>query len=81
MFENIIGNERNKEILKKAIEINKTSHSYIFCGTEGIGKKLIAKELAKKILCLDEKNNTCKCISQKTGAFGDSRNPFFCMSK
>ena len=41
MFENIIGNERNKEILKKAIEINKTSHSYIFCGTEGIGKKLI----------------------------------------
>ena len=75
MFENIIGNERNKEILEKAIEINKTSHSYIFCGTEGIGKKLIAKELAKKILCLDEKNNTCKCKS--CIEFDSDNNPDF----
>lgn len=75
MFENIIGNERNKEILKKAIEINKTSHSYIFCGAEGIGKKLIAKELAKKILCLDEKNNTCKCKS--CIEFDSDNNPDF----
>lgn len=75
MFEKIIGNERNKEILKKAIEINKTSHSYIFCGTEGIGKKLIAKELAKEILCLEEKNNTCKCKS--CIEFDSDNNPDF----
>lgn len=75
MFENIIGNERNKEILEKAIEINKTSHSYIFCGTEGIGKKLIAKELAKEILCLEEKNNTCKCKS--CIEFDSDNNPDF----
>ena len=75
MFEKIIGNERNKEILKKAIEINKTSHSYIFCGTEGIGKKLIAKELAKEILCLEEKKNTCKCKS--CIEFDSDNNPDF----
>ena len=49
MFEKILGNERNKEILEKAIKLNKTSHSYLFWGTEGIGKKLIAKEVAKRI--------------------------------
>ena len=75
MFENIIGNKRNKEILKKAIEINKTSHSYIFCGTEGIGKKLIAKELAKKILCLKEKENGCDCKS--CIEFDSDNNPDF----
>lgn len=75
MFENIIGNKRNKEILEKAIEINKTSHSYIFCGTEGIGKKLIAKELAKKILCLKEKANNCDCKS--CIEFDSDNNPDF----
>ena len=75
MFENIIGNKKNKEILEKAIEINKTSHSYIFCGTEGIGKKLIAKELAKKILCLKEKANDCDCKS--CIEFDSDNNPDF----
>jgi len=75
LFENIIGNKKNKEILKKAIEINKTSHSYIFCGTEGIGKKLIAKELAKKILCLKEKANDCDCKS--CIEFDSDNNPDF----
>lgn len=75
MFENIIGNKRNKEILEKAIEINKTSHSYIFCGTEGIGKKLIAKELAKKILCLGEKAKDCSCKS--CIEFDSDNNPDF----
>ena len=75
MFENIIGNKKNKEILEKAIERNKTSHSYIFCGTEGIGKKLIAKELAKKILCLKEKANDCDCKS--CIEFDSDNNPDF----
>ena len=75
MFENIIGNKRNKEILEKAIEINKTSHSYIFCGTEGIGKKIIAKELAKKILWLKEKANDCNCKS--CIEFDSDNNPDF----
>lgn len=68
MFENIIGNEKNKNILEKAIKSNKTSHSYIFWGIEGIGKKAIAKEFAKNILCLEQKENcTCKsCIEMDT---------------
>ncbi len=71
MFGNIIGNVRNKEILKNIIYSNNISHSYIFSGIDGIGKFLFAKEFAKAILCLDEKKypcNKCKsCISFENG--------------
>ena len=63
MFEKIIGNEKNKSILEKSIKLKKTSHSYLFWGTEGIGKRLIALEFAKKILCLEPENENCKCKS------------------
>lgn len=74
MFEKILGNEKNKSILEKSIKLNKFSHSYIFWGTEGIGKKIIAKEFAKNILCLNgEENCNCKsCIE-----FDSDNNPDF----
>ena len=62
MFENILGNEKNKNILEKSIKLNKYSHSYVFWGLEGIGKKVFAKEFAKNILCLEQKEN-CNCKS------------------
>lgn len=49
-FENIIGNEENKELLKSIIKNKNISHSYMFTGTNGIGKLLFAKEFAKEIL-------------------------------
>lgn len=75
MFEKIIGNNKNKNILEKSINLNKTSHSYIFWGTEGIGKKLIATEFAKKILCLEKKENNCRCKS--CIEFDSNNNPDF----
>ena len=75
MFEKILGNERNEEILEKAIKLNKTSHSYLFWGTEGIGKKLIAKEVAKRILCLEKNMQDCKCKS--CIEFDSDNNPDF----
>ena len=75
MFDNIVGNDEKKTILKKAVEINKTSHSYMFVGISGIGKRLIAKEFAKMLLCLAEKKycNKCKsCIE-----FDTNNNPDF----
>jgi len=74
LFENILGNEKNKNILEKSIRSNKKSHSYIFWGIEGIGKKLIAKEFAKNILCLESKES-CKCKS--CIEFDSNNNPDF----
>lgn len=63
-FRNIIGNTNVKEYLNKSIDQNNILHSYLFLGTEGIGKLLMAKEFARKILCLeDTKDETCTCKS------------------
>ena len=32
MFDEIIGNDRIKNQLKQAVDLNKTSHSYLFLG-------------------------------------------------
>lgn len=74
MFNNILGNEKNKNILEKSIKLNKFSHSYIFWGIEGIGKKLFAKEFAKNILCLEQEEN-CECKS--CIEFDSNNNPDF----
>ena len=74
MFEKIIGNEKIKESLIKPVKNNTISHSYMFIGTQGIGKKEIAKEFAKMILCLNEEKycNKCKsCIEFESGNHPD----------
>ena len=60
--ENIIGNTEVKEYLEKIVNSNNVLHSYLFLGTEGIGKKEIAKDFAKKVLC-STKEETCTCKS------------------
>lgn len=63
MFENIIGNEKIKKELLNANDLGKILHSYMFIGTEGIGKKIIATEFAKMILCTGEKKYCGNCKS------------------
>lgn len=63
MFEGIIGNSSIKQELINSVNLNKYSHSYLFCGTDGIGKKLIAREFAKMILCEGKKKYCNKCKS------------------
>ena len=75
MFNDIIGNDKIKNELKQTIELNKISHSYLFIGTEGIGKKLFAKEFAKMILCLDENKYCNRCNS--CIEFDSNNNPDF----
>lgn len=75
MFDNILGNDKIKELLVNSIRNRKTAHSYMFVGMEGIGKCLIAKEFAKMILCTDDNKycNKCKsCIE-----FDTNNNPDF----
>ena len=62
LAENIIGNVEIKEYLEKIVNSNNVLHSYLFLGTEGIGKKEIAKAFAKKILC-STKEEGCTCKS------------------
>lgn len=74
MFHEIIGNDDIKEMLEQSVKLNKTSHSYLFVGIEGIGKKLFAIEFAKILLCAEETGcGKCKsCIE-----FLSNNNPDF----
>lgn len=62
-FENIIGNIKIKKYLTQSIEDKNFLHSYLFLGTEGIGKLIFAKEFAKYILCRESNINECNCKS------------------
>lgn len=71
-FENLIGNEKVKQILNNTIKNQKVMHSYMFIGPNGIGKTLFAKEFAKMILCLG--NDKLSCNSCKSCIEIENRN-------
>lgn len=50
-FSNIIGHKRQIEVLRRSIVSGQIPPAYLFHGEEGIGKKLVAVELAKALNC------------------------------
>lgn len=58
-FDNLIGNENIKRILNDSVSKNNILHSYLFYGTDGIGKKLFATQFAKMILCFSNDSKPC----------------------
>ena len=76
MFNNIIGNNECKTILRNFIINNNISHSYIFNGPSGIGKFLFAKEFAKSILCTNPNLEMKPCDRCKScESMEDNNNP------
>lgn len=75
MFERILGNDKIKNELINSVKQNKYSHSYLFLGISGIGKRLIAREFAKMILCEAEEKYCGKCKSCLE--FDSNNNPDF----
>lgn len=74
-FENLIGNEKVKNILENAIKNNNVLHSYLFIGKDGIGKALFAKEFAKMVLC-SSNNKPCGNCKSCTEFNGDNHPDF-----
>lgn len=65
-FKDILGNERQKKILRKALQKDRIPNSMLFCGLEGVGKKSMALVLAKAMNCEREKDDACEvCASCK----------------
>lgn len=65
-FNDIIGHDEIIRHLKNAIETGKVSHSYIFTGEPGSGKKLLASTFAMTLQCESKETEACqKCDSCK----------------
>lgn len=58
-FHDIIGHDRVKDHLQKAIEYHKVSHAYILAGEEGMGRKTLAKAFAMTLLCERSDKEPC----------------------
>ena len=65
-FNNIIGHEEIIRHLQNAMKTGKVSHSYIFTGRPGSGKKLLATTYAMTLQCEAGGTEPCqKCDSCK----------------
>ncbi len=63
-FSDIKGQARPINILKGYIEQAHLEGSYLFVGPEGIGKKFVARTLAKQVNCLKNQTDCCdQCAS------------------
>lgn len=54
------GNEKVLNILQKSLINKKVAHAYLFCGPEGVGKKLFATYFAKALNCEMKSNSPCE---------------------
>lgn len=64
-FQDIIGHESVKYKIENSIKFNKFSHAHIICGEDGIGKSLIAKNIAIKLLNKEEDKQYVDIVEYK----------------
>ena len=68
-FQDIIGHDEAVKHLQNSILSGKVSHSYIFCGEAGAGKKTLAGAFAAALLCEKQDAQACgECESCKKAA-------------
>lgn len=60
-FDEVVGQKHIVATIQSAIENNKISHAYLFCGPRGTGKTTVARLVAKAVNCESQQRPCCKC--------------------
>jgi DNA polymerase-3 subunit delta' len=55
LFERVLGQTKAKELLAQAIASGRLPHALLLVGPEGVGKRLLALELARQLLCFERR--------------------------
>jgi len=58
-FSDVLGHERQVEMLRRALERNRLHHAYLFVGPDGVGKGTVALSLALAIHCTRGDHDFC----------------------
>jgi len=58
-FKNVIDQKEAVNILKEELKDDRINHAYLFYGKEGIGKRTLAVEFARALLCEERENDSC----------------------
>jgi len=58
-FRDVVGHQRPLQIIRKEIEAGRVYHAYLFTGIEGIGKRLVAVNMAKTLNCSQHGDDAC----------------------
>lgn len=78
MWDSILGHEQNKEFLKRYLQAESRPHALLFCGAEGLGKRALAQQFAKTLLCLHEDGmDSCESCRLLNFADGNISHPDF----
>jgi DNA polymerase III subunit delta' len=58
-FADVVGHQRPLQIIRRVIETGRVHHAYLFTGMEGIGKRLVALNMAKALNCAGQAGEAC----------------------
>lgn len=77
-WETILGQEKQKEVLRRAIRLGRLPNAYLFIGPEGVGKEAVALEVAKILNCdsPDARSNAKACgVCESCQKFAELTHP------
>lgn len=69
-FENLLGNERLKDNLRRSLQRGKDSHFYLISGPQGSGKRTLAGLLATALMCEGTEKPCGRCEACRKMAAG-----------
>ena len=62
-IDSVLGQEKAKKMLRRAVRGNRLSHAYLFRGPAGVGKKTLARAFGNYLNCQNPTNGQDACAS------------------